>query len=110
MDNLPALWAVIDRLLVLAVLFLVALNSVVALVAFLFAFIQSRVSERVDVSYIQEIYDNALTSGSFLCEKGTFTSEIFSCGIDNFIIDKFDDKMKKAYAMHIGARWLTLTT
>ena len=94
----------------LAVLLLTSLNAVLALVAFLFAFIQSKVSERVDVDYLEQMYDEAMKSGSFLYEKGTFTSEMFACGIDDYIMDEFNGEMKKACAMHMGARWLTLTT
>lgn len=92
----------------LAVLFLVTLNSVVALVTFLFAFIQSKMSERVDADYIQDMYDSVLTRGNY--DKGTFTSEIFACSIDDLIPDEYNDEMTKACAMHMGARWLTFTT
>ena len=93
-----------------------ALNSTVALIAFLFAFIQSRVSARVDVNYLLEILNDSLRGGNGLYEKGTFTSEIFTCGINDvmaeefLVAEDFDDGMSHACALHMGARWLTLTT
>ena len=92
------------RLTALAIL---AFNLFLATASFLFSFIQSRVSSRVDIDYI---HDNARDGEMFVYDKGRFTSEIWSCGIDGWIMDGYRGEMEKACAMHLGARWLSFTT
>lgn len=89
----------------MAVLLVLALNFVLALAAFLFAFIQSRVSARIDEQYVEEEL-----LGFTIYEKDTFTAEIWSCGAAELIHDEYNGEMKKACDMHMGARWLTFTT
>ena len=92
----------------LAVLCILGLNLFLATAAFLFAFIQSRVSSRVDEEYIR---DNEVDGYLTLYEKGRFTTEMWACGFAPLNARDFDpSKLEKACAMHLGARWLTFTT
>ena len=91
----------------LGVLAILGLNLFLAIAALLFAFIQSRVSSRVDGEFVRDdTHDNILPE----YEKGRFTSEIWACSCFKFIRENLRGKMEKACAMHSGARWLTLTT
>ena len=86
------------------------MNFALSTAAFLFAFVQSRLSARVDMDYVEKLYREAFDGGNMLYEMGTFTTEIWACGVDDAIAEGFAGEMEKACAMHLGARWLTFTT
>lgn len=91
----------------LAVLAILGLSLFLAIAAFLFSFIQSGVSSRVDGDYVRDNMNGDILPDY---EKGRFSYDIWACGCVEYIREDLRGKMEKACAMHLGARWLTFTT